>query len=124
MNPISQNSEENIDEKNVIVPWVTIESEKDKIFFDDFLNDIRVVADKFKTNKIILFPFAHFSSKIPKKETSFKIFDNLYEFLIKNNFNVKKAHFGSYKDVLLDSPANEYQVMFRSYPKKFNKENK
>ncbi len=123
MNPIDQEVEENIDEKNVIVPWITVESEKDKNFFDDFLSDIKKVSDKFKTNKIILVPFAHFTSKIPKKEISFKVFNELYNFLVSKNYEVKKVHFGSYKDILLDSPANEYQVMFRSYPKNFKKHN-
>ncbi|HOY55841.1 MAG TPA: threonyl-tRNA synthetase editing domain-containing protein [bacterium] len=119
MKPIIQDLEENLDEKKVVVPWVTIESHKDENFFSDFLNDLKIVADKFKTKKIILCPFAHFASKIPSKEISFEIFCNLADYLIKNGFEVKKVHFGSYKNVLLSSPASEYQVMFRSYSKEF-----
>lgn len=116
-------STENIFEKNVIVPWITIEIKNDLNYFNDFLKDINFFKERFKTNKIILVPFAHLTEKIAPRDVSFNIILKLKEFLKENKYEVSMAHFGSYKDVLIDCPADEYQIVHRSYPLKNFKDN-
>jgi hypothetical protein len=98
------------------VPWITIQSKKDVDYFDLFLNDINLLKKRFKTNKIILLPFAHLTEKIASGDVSFLILEKLKIFLQNNDFDVKMAHFGSAKDLTFISPADEYQVIHRSYP--------
>ncbi len=111
------NKIEEISEKNVIVPWVTIESESDYNYFEDLLIDLKKLCKRFKTNKIVLIPFAHFSNKIPLNKISFRIISDLENYLIQNNLKVSRAHFGSAKDIRFFSPADSKQVLFKQYPK-------
>lgn len=114
---------ENISKKDVIVPWITIEGKKDLDYFSFFLKDIVFLKERFKTNKIILLPFAHLTEKIASREVSFSILLKLKDFLKENDFDCSMAHFGSSKDVLINCPADSYQIVFRSYPlKSFKKD--
>lgn len=116
-------TKEELSIKNTIVPWITIESKDDIEYLDFFLKDLIIFKERFKTNKIVLVPFSHLTEKIAKKEVSFFIFKKIKELLLKNNFKVEMVHFGSSKDVLIDSPADEYQLVHRSYPlKNFKKD--
>lgn len=109
--------ESNILEENVIVPWITIESEKDYNYFDDFLQDLTEMKNHFKTNKVVLTPFAHLANSQVTFKTAFRILCDLDDFLKQNGFITIKAHFGSAKDLKFYSPADKLQVVFRSYPK-------
>ena len=64
----------------------------------------------------MLVPFVHLTEKIASRDDSFNILKKLYYFLLKHNFDVKMAHFGSAKDVIINCPADKYQVVHRSYP--------
>lgn len=114
--PIDKNIE-NINETNVLMPLVTIEKENDYNYFDDFLIDLKELKLHFNTKKIILSPFVHLSnSQIPFKN-AYRIICDLESYLKTNDFEVKRAHFGSAKDLKFFSPADPKQVVFRSYPK-------
>ncbi|MFH0906232.1 MAG: threonyl-tRNA synthetase editing domain-containing protein [archaeon] len=105
----------NIEENNVIVPWITIETQKDEKCFKKILKDIIFLKERFNTNKVILTPFAHLSNKNADINISYEILNKLEIFLTKNNFNVTRVHFGSSKDTFFESEADKYQVIFRSY---------
>jgi hypothetical protein len=102
--------------KNVIVPWITVEGKKDINYFNNFLKDVLFLKERFKTDKVVLVPFAHLTEKIASRDISFSILLKLKDFLEENNFKVDMAHFGSSKDVLINCPADQYQIIFRSYP--------
>jgi hypothetical protein len=116
-------TKEAIYEKKVIVPWITIEGKEDFNYFNDFLKDVLFFKDRFKTNKVVLLPFAHLTEKIASGEVSFSLLLKLKLFLEENNFKVEIAHFGSFKDFSFTSPADQYQIVHRSYPLKNFKEN-
>jgi threonyl-tRNA synthetase len=107
-----------INETDVIVPWVTVESISDgsSKVFDQFLTDLTSFSNHHKSKKIILVPFAHLSEKIAKRDVAFKVLLNLEKFLLENGFQVTRAHFGSYKDLSFESKANKLQVVSRVYP--------
>jgi len=113
---VCDNNSSEIMAQNVIVPWVTIESESDYNYFEDFLTDLKKVSKRFKTNKIVIIPFAHFANKLPPYSISFRIINDLGQYLEKNGFETKRAHFGSAKDLMFFSPADKYQVIARQYP--------
>jgi len=105
-----------IDEKNVIVPWVTIESSEDVNFFQEFYSEIYFLKERFKTNKIVLLPFAHLSSQICNNKVAYDILNKLQHFLETKNMIVTMAHFGSYKDIEFCSKSDIHQVKFRAFP--------
>ena len=61
MNKIDEN-ENLIDDNNVIVPWITIETKEDSNYFEDLLKELKLVKSIYNTNKVIILPFAHLSS--------------------------------------------------------------
>lgn len=105
-----------INEANVIVPWVTVESSEDVNFFSEFYDEMYFLKGRYKTNKIVLLPFAHLSSQICKKEIAFDILNKLKYYLETKNLIVTMAHFGSYKDIEFCSKADIHQVKFRAFP--------
>lgn len=111
------NNENEINEENTFAIWITIEIESDYNYFENLLKDLNELKGHFKTNKIILTPFAHLANPQVSFKTAFRILCDLETFLKQNNFDVKKAHFGSAKDLKFFSPADPKQVVFRSYPK-------
>ncbi len=106
-----------INENNIIMPWVTIETENDYNYFEDFLETINEMKNHFNSNKIALTPFAHLANSQVSFKTAFRIICDLEEFLKQKGFTVIKGHFGSAKDLRFYSPADTKQVVFRSYPK-------
>jgi hypothetical protein len=108
--------ENDINETDCIVPWVTIESENDINYFSDFLKDLHFLSNKFKTKKIILTPFAHLTNRIASQQSSFDILNKLSNYLEENDFIVTKADFGSTKDIRFFSESDKHQVVFRDYP--------
>lgn len=112
------NSMKKIKEKKVLNPWITIEGPEDVHYFDAFEKDLKELADHFKTNKVVLLPFEHFIYEIPPYEVSFRVLMELKEFLESRKYCVQLAHFGSAKDFKFFSPADEKQVVMRTYPNK------
>ena len=111
------NSPKKIKEKKVLCPWITIENGEDVNYFGDFEKDLKKLSLYFKTEKVVLLPFVHFVSKIHPYEYSFGVLLKLKDYLEAQNYDVKLAHFGSSKDFKFFSPADEKQVVMRSYGK-------
>ncbi len=110
----------NIFEKNVLAIFISIENIGDTAYFFDLLSDLKKLSLRFDTNKIIIIPFVHFITKIPPIKEAFEVINKFYAFLAYEGYVVKKAHFGSSKDIELMSPSDPFQVVFRSYPSEVN----
>lgn len=102
---------------NSLVLWVTIESLNDKNYFGELLKDIVQLSKRFNTKVVVLTPFVHLTNKPLNQKQSLVIIKALEKYLGEKGFGVKKAHFGSAKDLKMSSPADKYQVVYRSYPK-------
>jgi hypothetical protein len=113
---ILDNDTNEIDEKECLCPWVTIESNKDVNYFQDFLKDIKFLSVRFKTKTIVLIPFVHLSNEIASQKHALEVINKLQLFLLEKGYVVKKANFGSSKNVKFFSPGDSYQVVFRAYP--------
>jgi len=112
------NSTKKIKERKVLNPWITIEGKEDENYFEDFEKDIKEMSDYFKTDKIVILPFVHFVYDIPPYSLSFEVLMKLKAFLESKKYKVQLAHFGFAKDLKFFSPADEKQVLMRSYPSK------
>jgi len=110
------NSTKKIKEKKVLCPWITVEGKEDVNYFDAFGKDLEELANRFKTNNIVILPFVHLVHNIPQYEFSFEILMKLKDYLESKKYSVILAHFGSSKDFKFFSPADEMQVVMRQYP--------
>lgn len=108
---------QDVNVKNSLVIWITIESLKDKIYFEDLLEDITLLSQRFNTKTIVLTPFVHLTNKPLNLKQSLVIIIALDKYLKENGFDVKRANFGGAKDLRMSSPADKYQCVYRSYPK-------
>jgi len=107
----------NINVKNSLSIWITIESLDDKNHFEELLVDLKLLSKRFDTKVITITPFAHLTNKPLNLKQSFLIIEELELFLKELGFDVQRAHFGSAKDLKMSSPADQYQCVYRSYPK-------
>ena len=106
-----------ISEQNVIVPWITVESEKDIFFLDDVIQEIEKMSATYNTKLVVITPFGHLSNTHCNKKKAYEILQTLTQRLVDKMFAAQLAHFGSYKDVEFLSEAHPEQVKFRTYPK-------
>jgi len=107
----------NIDVKNSLSIWITIESLEDKNYFSDLLRDIDPLSKRFNIKLIVLTPFVHLTNKPLNLKQSHIIIKELGSYLHKKGFDIKRAQFGSAKDLKMVSLADQYQCVYRSYPK-------
>ena len=63
--------------------------------------EIIKTAGQVKTDKILLYPYAHLSSDLASPETAIKVLNDLQMGLVEDGFTVKRAPFGWYKSFKL-----------------------
>jgi len=101
--------------EDCVVAFITIEK-------DDEIEDVAagLAAEAVKMAKetgrknIVLVPFAHLSNNIADSKKSIAVFD-LIEGYLKDDFNVKRAHFGSHKSLLLNVFGHPGNVRYREF---------
>ena len=72
------------------------DSNIDKIV-DEFIKNIKEIAEKINVKKIVLYPYAHLSSNLASPEIAINVLEKTEEKL-KKDFEVVKAPFGYYKE--------------------------
>jgi|TARA_Y100000031_G_scaffold122184_1_gene136955 threonyl-tRNA synthetase len=63
----------------------------------EFVKNIKEISNSIKTKKIVLYPYAHLSSKLANPETAINVLEKT-EKELKKEFKVMKAPFGYYKE--------------------------
>lgn len=63
--------------------------------------EIIKTAGQVRTDKILLYPYAHLSSDLASPETAIKVLNDLQMGLVEDGFTVKRAPFGWYKSFKL-----------------------
>ncbi len=107
---------EDIDVKESIMVWITVESKKDIDYFSEIELDLRFLCKRFNTKTVVIIPFAHLTNKVAGHDISFNVIELLQKYILDKGYVVKRANFGSSKDLKFFSPSDAYQVVFRSYP--------
>ena len=71
--------------------------EEINIIVEKSLNEIKEVSSNLKTNKIMLYPYAHLSSNLASPNIAKKVSEALEKSLKEENFQIIRAPFGWYK---------------------------
>ncbi len=79
-----------------LVAFISVEDKDNESIAEKAVREIEDVAEKVNANRIVLYPYAHLSSKLADPETAKKIL-NLISKGLRNKYDVHKAPFGWYK---------------------------
>ena len=100
MESLSEKEKEEKEMKDCLVALTAVEKRDEnveKIVFE-FVKNIKEVAEDVKTNKIVLYPYAHLSSNLSSPDRAVKVLDEAESKLKKEKFEVSRAPFGYYKE--------------------------
>lgn len=89
-----RNAEERVDE--CLVAFISVEKKDDETVARKAADEIKDVAEKVGTKRIVLYPYAHLSSDLSDPDTAKGVLSSV-EALLKNSFEVHRAPFGWYK---------------------------
>ncbi len=101
-------------ETNCVVALITVEVGDKPEVADSIEKDIRKMAQDTGRNKIAILPFAHLSNNLADSSLSIAYLAKIEENLA-DDFHVKRAHFGSHKEFLLDVFGHPGNARFREY---------
>lgn len=102
--------------QNILVVFSAIEPHDSKNAIIKVASDLRKIARKNNTKKIIVNPFAHLSSNLAKPAQAIQIIDHLVETINKENeFEAKRLHFGWYKEFNIMISGKDNAQIFREY---------
>lgn len=74
-----------------------IDEKKPEKILEKTVNSIAEVAEKVKTQNIVIYPYAHLSSELASSKTAIALLKKLNEKLTENGYRTKLAPFGWYK---------------------------
>lgn len=105
--------------KNALVAFITVEEGDvlDEAYLKKISDDILDVARRVGAEHIVVYPYAHLSSRLARPYISKEILNKLYEILLNNKENIKvlKAPFGYYKQFELKCLGHPLSELSRSY---------
>lgn len=107
--------------KKAFLLFTCINSKKDDKMISEAAVELAKIAKKIRVKEVVLCPFAHLDSKIAPAKYSFMVIKGLEKKLIEKGLKVKRAHFGSYKEVKIHLPAHPFEVFYREFPTPFKK---
>jgi len=93
-----QEKGEEIKEPLVIFTAVEKQDEKSKDIVDKLIKEILDISTKVKSKNLVLYPYAHLSSKLASPSYARMILIKTEEQLKKQGFQVSRAPFGYYKE--------------------------
>lgn len=87
-----------IDECLVVFMSVEKDDEKDfELASQKLVNEVKNISNQVNTKKIVLYPYAHLSSKLAKPDTAIAVMKKSEELLKEQDYEVSRAPFGWYK---------------------------
>jgi len=78
------------------------------------LKNLKWIADKNNTKKIILHSFAHLSESKAEPEFTKSLFNNIDERLKNSGFEVEQTPFGYFLDLKIDAPGYSLARVFKN----------
>jgi threonyl-tRNA synthetase len=76
--------------------------------------EIKKVTEQVKTNRVMLYPYAHLSSSLSSPKTAIEILKKLEELLKEASFEVKRAPFGWYKSFTIKCKGHPLSELSRT----------
>ncbi|HYH36164.1 MAG TPA: threonyl-tRNA synthetase editing domain-containing protein [Candidatus Saccharimonadales bacterium] len=97
-----------------VIVLITAEKGDSQETLKSLRKDIAKMAEDVGRKSIVILPFAHLSNNLLDSSSSIKLFENLKKDLA-GDFEVKRGHFGSHKEFLLDVFGHPGNVRYREY---------
>ncbi len=102
--------------KNIQAAFIQVEKEdeeKESAVKKKLLKNLKWIAGKNSTKKIILHSFAHLSESKADPEFTKSVFDNIEERLKNSGFEVEQTPFGYFLDLKVDAPGYSLARVFK-----------
>jgi len=102
---------------NVLVSFCTVEKADEKSPENVARNaagSIREVAEWVKTNRIIIYPYAHLSSSLASRDAAIPILGNIQAELLRNGYKATKSPFGWYKSFMISCKGHPLSELSRT----------
>jgi len=103
--------------ENVQAAFIQVEAEdieNESSVKKKLLKNLKWIAGKNSTKKIILHSFAHLSESKAEPEFTKALFDNIEERLINSGFEVEQTPFGYFLDLKVDAPGFSLARVFKN----------
>jgi len=103
--------------KNVQTAFIQVEKEDEEnetAVKKKLLKNLKWIAGKNNTKKIILHSFAHLSESKAEPEFTKSVFDNIAERLTNSGFEVEQTPFGYFLDLKVDAPGYSLARVFKN----------
>ena len=103
--------------KNVRTAFIQVEKEDEEnetAVKKKLLKNLKWIAGKNNTKKIILHSFAHLSESKAEPEFTKSVFDNIAERLTNSGFEVEQTPFGYFLDLKVDAPGYSLARVFKN----------
>ncbi len=78
------------------------------------VHEIKKVTEQVKTNRVMLYPYAHLSSNLSSPKTAVEALKKIEELLKKESFEVKRAPFGWYKSFTIKCKGHPLSELSRT----------
>ena len=102
--------------KNIQAAFIQVEKEDEEnetAVKKKLLKNLKWIAGKNNTKKIILHSFAHLSESKAVPEFTKSLFDNIDERLVNSGFEVEQTPFGYFLDLKIDAPGYSLARVFK-----------
>ena len=102
--------------ENIQAAFIQVEKEDEEnetAVKKKLLKNIKWIAGKNNTKKIILHSFAHLSESKAEHEFTKSLFDNIDERLVISGFEVEQTPFGYFLDLKIDAPGYSLARVFK-----------
>ena len=103
--------------KNIQAAFIQVEKEDEEnesAVKKKLLKNLKWIAGKNSTKKIILHSFAHLSESKADPEFTKSVFDNIEERLKTSGFEVEQTPFGYFLDLNVDAPGYSLARVFKN----------
>ena len=119
-----QQDRKEIKKENVLVVFVSVEEDDDTSVLIEAANSITQHAETVKVKEIILYPYAHLSSRLAPPTKAMEVLKKLDETIKDKGYITHRAPFGWYKEFLLKATGHPLSELSREFrPEKFHEPN-
>ena len=108
--------------EEALVVLTAVEKGDNLNILEDYLKNIKEIAQSVGTKKIVLYPYAHLSSNLGSPKEAVSILENADEKLSKEGYEVSRAPFGYYKSFELKVKGHPLSELSREIVVKGNEE--
>jgi hypothetical protein len=102
--------------ENIQAAFIQVEKEDEEnetAVKKKLLKNLKWIAGKNNTKKIILHSFAHLSESKAEPEFTESLFNNIDERLVNSGFEVEQTPFGYFLDLKIDAPGYSLARVFK-----------